>query len=162
MDKSAILELVVRKLQDQMTTNTQGLDRVRQGAIDAPGAMQSKSDTTKVELGRVADQLLEVIDKRRREADALREFAAGMKSGICTAIGVGALAYIEIDGTEEQTFFFLPAAAGMHLEVDGLSVQVVSMDAPFTRNLLGRRAGETITVPISRGVTRTYYIISII
>lgn len=54
MDKPAILQLVIRNLEEEIARNEQSYKSVRQGAIEAPGTMQSKSDTTKSELSQVA------------------------------------------------------------------------------------------------------------
>ena len=62
------------------------------------------------------------------------------------AVALGALATLEARG-RRAVYFLGPAHGGLDLEIGGVEVTVITAASSLGRSLLGRRAGESISLP---------------
>ena len=161
MEKRVLLASVIDQLRTEIAGSEASLARVRQAAIEAPGAMQSKSDTTKAQLSSVANQMLKLITDKCRAVSHLVQFESQTGWEQCTTVIAGALVDVEIDGREGRRFLLLPDGGGMKVDDNGISVQVLTLAAPLAVELRGRGVGEGDQISLS-GRQRTFRITRIV
>jgi hypothetical protein len=108
----------------------------QQRAREAPGAMQSKSDTSKRELSNLSNAL------SGRSIDLKTNlFLAGSLVGkTANAIGAGAMALLKLNGNQE-VFFILPGGEGTSFQFSGLEINVLSPQAPVVKAMFGKKEG---------------------
>ena len=69
---------------------------------------------------------------------------------------------VELSLNGNRAFYFIaPQGGGLITQIDGKAVQVITPNSPLGEVLLGKKAGEEISVDV-RGSTRTYSIISVV
>ena len=111
--------------------------------IDAPGAMQSHHDTTKIETGWLIDGLV----KRRKAVEntlsVLTEIASVMQSREFDHVLSGALVTLE-HLNDVLRFFIVPDGEGSNVKIDEWDITLMSPTAPICSQLLGKEVGDTI------------------
>lgn len=109
----------------------------------ADGANQSKSDTTKHQLGLEQDAAIETfrsIDFFLSNADKELPSPPNREN---VAIGSA----IVLDSTLQEareTYFIVPRFGGITFAVDGLAIQTLSIDSPLGSRIMGKQVGWTI------------------
>ena len=98
MDKLAIVGAFIELLKGEIQGAKRRLETARQASIDAPGAMQSHSDTTKYQMGLVADGLRRFISEKEEAVSALAYFRSTFSGNASTIIGPGSVAEVESGG----------------------------------------------------------------
>jgi hypothetical protein len=123
------------------------LATIRQASIDAPGAMQSHSDTTKFQMGGLADELATSILGRRRAVEALEKLLrGGMMENPSVVLG-GTIVEVEDVVGVKAFYFVLPEAGGIEVDRDGQTIMVVTYYAPLAAAFLGKAAGTVVDFP---------------
>ena len=72
MNKQKLLQYVIETLTQREKNAQQSLEAARQAAIEAPGAMQSHSDTTKWQMSRRAEAIERSLFETQRALNALK------------------------------------------------------------------------------------------
>lgn len=159
MNKQKLLQFVIETLTQREKSAKQSLETTRQAAIEAPGAMQSHSDTTKWQMSRRA----EVIERSLFETQkALRALKHLMDHPPTITKGSG-YAIVELKNLDDglmAKYFLLPAGGGDTYEVDGEEITVLNMGAPMARAFIGTVAGDEVEIKI-QGMTRQFSVISV-
>lgn len=161
MDKKEIVLAIVAELTREKEELTASLETTRQAANDAPGAMQSHSDTTKYQMSQLAERIAESL--RQREI-AIRELVVFTDEGThgepAKRIELGSLVEVEVEGGEKKRYIILPAGSGIQITRDDFRILVVMPTAPIAAALLDKRQGDTVNVRLPAG-NRTMRIVSI-
>ena len=153
MNKEALLRMTIEKFRKEQHEMEKRLETVRQAAIDAPGAMQSHSDTTKSQMSRLAEEMAGSIVKKRETIRALESFSLERYEQSTDKVQVGSLVEVESQGDELERYIILPGGAGLELEdEDGINVLAVSPDSPLAGVLLGRRKGSQIKFQVGQKI----------
>jgi len=63
-DKQAVFDLVIGKIEKEIAKDEGTLAGLRQASIDAPGAMESHSDTNKFQSGSLANSVGLLIEEK--------------------------------------------------------------------------------------------------
>jgi transcription elongation GreA/GreB family factor len=146
MNKTILRERILAQLRATLALQVGAAQLSRDEAISEESRAENPYDTHSLEAGYLAEgqarQAVEIEESIAIiSALPLPDFAPG------APLALGALAEIR-DGRGEVTCYFLgPRAGGIEVTVEGRKVLVVTPQSPVGRQLLGRRAGDTVQLP---------------
>ncbi|MCL5733872.1 MAG: GreA/GreB family elongation factor [Patescibacteria group bacterium] len=150
MNKNNLISSVIKELTSQLSELKSSYQSARQASNEAPGAMQSHSDTTKFQMDQIARNIeKDIKDKERAvvEIKNLLDKPSLLKTS--RTAGFGSLVFAEIN-RKKNHFFILPGGSGIHIKPD---ILVVSPPAPVAIALMGKTAGEAFDVSLPAGMT---------
>ncbi|MBI3335465.1 MAG: GreA/GreB family elongation factor [Candidatus Portnoybacteria bacterium] len=159
MNKQRLLQCVVETLTQREKNAQQSLEAARQSAIEAPGAMQSHSDTTKWQMSRRAEAIERSLFETQRALDALKHLVDHPPT-ITKGSGYAIVEVENLDDGSRAKYFLLPAGGGNTYEVEGEEITILSIGAPLARTFIGSVAGDEVEVKI-QGATRRFSVISV-
>jgi transcription elongation GreA/GreB family factor len=158
LDKSALLELVLAHLAQDVAKAQASAQATRAGAVHEEARPENEKDTRATEASYLArgqaarvEEMVETIT-RLRFLD-LRTFAAD------DPIGPTAVVHVHVDG-EERRYFLVPQGGGLEVEHEGHRVQLLTPSSPVGRALLGKRAGDDFEVRVGRRL-REYEVLEV-
>ncbi len=142
MDKSALVQAILDRLEAELATQTAAAESSRAEATDPDSRAEGKFDMRGQSAGYLAagqgKLAAEIADARAAYRSlALRAFAPG------EAIAIGALVTLEARGRQE-VYFLGPSRGGLELNIAGLAVTVITAASTLGKNLLGRTAGQSL------------------
>lgn len=140
--KRHILNMIIASLRRELDACMMAAREATAAATDPGSKAENKYDTRSLEASYLArGQALRVSELHEAvltfETLSLIEFAPNQ------AIITGALVVLA-DKNEEALYFFGPCAGGTSVELDGQEILVITPASPLGRELLGKKAGETI------------------
>jgi len=159
MIKHELLQRVIDKLKENSESAKQNLATAKQAVIDAPGAMQSHSDTTRWQMSRRVEAIENTISETLRALNALELLMRAPP----TVTKCSSYAVIEAQNLDDGTrakYFLLPAGGGSKYEVDGEEITVLTVGAPMARAFMGASAGDEVELKI-QGTTRRFSVIAV-
>ncbi len=159
MNKQKLLQCVIETLTQREKSAKQSLETAKQAAIEAPGAMQSHSDTTKWQMSQRAEAIKQSLFETQQALGALKH----LMDHPPTVTKGSSYAVIEAENLNDGSmakYFLLPAGGGDTYEVDGEKITVLTMGAPMARALIGAVAGDEVEVKIQE-TTRRFNVVSV-
>lgn len=159
MNKQKLLQYVIETLTQREKNAQQSLEAARQAAIEAPGAMQSHSDTTKWQMSRRAEAIERSLFETQRALNALKYLVDHPP----TITKVSGHAIVEVENLDDGSmakYFLLPAGGGDTYEVDGEKIVVLNMGAPLALAFIGTVTGDEVEIKI-QGTTRRFSVVSV-
>jgi len=138
--KNEILDKLIEKLRKLCESTEIEVGSVSAAAIDAPGRNESRYDTSKVELGYLANSLSKKVSEIETIINTLTAFS--LPDEIST-IRVGSLVTV-LNDKNEQTLFLLPVGGGNKLVVDELEIMVMSKTAPLFSAIINHKINDEI------------------
>jgi hypothetical protein len=146
MDKRAILSSFLEQLAAEITRATEAANRTRSDATHEEARPENDKDTRALETSYLArGQALRAVDLERIERHirfmTLRDFAPD------DPIDVSALIEVDADGTNVW-YLLAPAAGGRSIAHAGITIEVISPEAPLGRALIGRVRGDDLEVRV--------------
>lgn len=140
MDKQTLIDGIIAQLTVRYEVLARASAAARDEATHGDSKAESKYDTRGLEAGYLANgqamQAEEIaLSIESLQVMDLREYAP------TDPIGIGALVEVTFSGLPEW-YFLGPSTAGTDVEIDGKKITVISMEAPLTRQLVGKRQGE--------------------
>lgn len=145
MDKKLILNKIIDKLNENMKSVQSNYNTYKKFSSEAPGAMESHSDTSRFQYGALASDTashLEEIKKAIKNINDSQDISYDQ-------VTVGALLKMEEDG---KIFYFLmvqEGAGGQKLEYDGVMIQTVPDNSPIGGSLLSKKDGDEVQINIA-------------
>jgi len=160
MDKTLVLEAIIARLQADMALYAGAANAARAEATDEQSRPENKYDTRGLE----ASYLARGQSRQARETEtALEQFgalAAALRPAAPGAgIAVGMLLKLQT-GRETTHYFLGPRAGGTEVTVGAQDVVVLTLQSPLGKQLVGHRAGETLTLDWG-GTARATKIVSV-
>ncbi len=145
MDKTALLEAIIRQLQSELTLQTEAALASRDEATNEESRAEDKYDMRSQSAAYLAAGQAKFATEIAAAIAAYRNlrprpFAPG------EAAGVGAVVTLEARG-RPACYFIGPLHGGLEVVFDGTPVIVITAGSPMGRQLVGRRAGETVELP---------------
>jgi len=144
MDKRSILRVLVTTLEDEVARATQSAERTREDAVHDEAKPENDKDTRALETSYLArGQAQRVVDLE--QASKRVAFMEVRDFGPDDPIDVSALVQIETEGETEPRWYLLAVAGGGRtIACEGLSIEVITPQAPLGRALIGRQTGEDL------------------
>jgi len=145
-DKSELIESLTDRLGVELEKIVLSAESTRQASINAPSAMQSRYDTSRIEQGYLAD--------------TLNMRSVGLKKGLHSlgflslpenpiTVGVGCVVRVKDDfGTDD--YLILPYGGGETIETAQGEVIVVTPDAPLAQSMMGLKKRESGSYTVNR------------
>jgi len=155
--RESVLTAVVAYLEERFGRLYRASQTAREEATDQDNRAESKYDTRSLEAGYLANgQAMQA----EATADSLRDYrmflsevteqggAAAEKEEEADAgvIRSGSLVTLRLGATKE-TFFIGLDSGGFDVEVDGITVTVLSLASPLAEQLLGKKKGALTRQP---------------
>ena len=153
--KKEVIKALLEKLSEALSLAERQLEQARQGAIEAPGRMQSRYDSAKQEFSYLAESYQKRIFQIKNEISTLEEWKVRQTSK--EIVDVGSLVETEEDRNKKKSFYFiLPAGAGEIVKNRRLrkTITIISVKSPLAKELLNKRVGDSLVIA-SRKLTIT-------
>lgn len=151
MNKAALRDAILQQLRQDLATQTKAAEMARDEAISEESRPENKWDTHSQEAAYLAEGQAKLAAEILGSIEifttlSLPAFAPD------DAIAVGAL--VRVEGGRSPAWYFVgPRAGGLEVQVDGRDILVLTPQSPLGRQLLGKRAGDTLQMPGRGGVT---------
>lgn len=142
MLKSAVLEAILTRLDSELETLTRGARAAFAAATDPDSKAENKYDTRTLEASYVARGQAQ----RVTEVQAARHQYATLQTAASETIRLGSLVELEIAGRCDH-YFIGPSEGGLEILVDGSEILLITPASPLGTRLIGRTAGESVTLP---------------
>jgi len=159
VNKPAIRDAILQQLRADLALQVGAAQLARDEAISEESRAESKYDTH----GQEAAYLAEGQAKLAGEIEANLTLFTAMSLpdfGPTDVIALGAV--VELAARSKSTWYFLgPRAGGLEFQIDGRSILVLTPQSPLGRQLLGKRAGDTVQMPGRGGTTTGQKILSL-
>ena len=143
MSKEAVLKAILAQLEIELETLTRGAKASFAAATDPDCKAENKYDTRTLEASYVARGQAQRVTELQ---EAMRNFAALPATGGPT-VKMGSLVELGMDH-----YFIGPAEGGLEITVDGQEVMVITPTSPLAARLMGKTAGEKVTLPSGQAV----------
>jgi hypothetical protein len=146
VNKADLRERILDQLHATLALQVDAANRSRDEAISEESRAENQFDTHSLEAGYLAEgqarQAADIEDSIKIvSALPLPDFAAG------APIALGALAEIHDSRGAVAWYFLSPRAGGLELQFAGRPLLVVTPQSPLGRKLIGRHAGDSVTLP---------------
>lgn len=159
MNKQKLLQYVIEALTQREKSAKQNLETTRRATIEAPGAMQSHSDTTKWQMSRRAEAIERSLFETQQALRVLKSIG-DYPPTITKCSGYAIIEVENLDDGSRSKYFLLPAGGGDTYEVDREEITILNMGAPMARAFIGTVAGDEVEVKIQE-TTRRFSVISV-
>lgn len=145
MDKSALRTAILARLEAELALQTAAAEASRDDATDPDSRAEGKFDMRGQSAAYLAAGQAQLATEI---AEALTAYQAlpWRAFGPAEAVALGALATLEAQG-RRAVYFLGPARGGLEVEIGGVAVTVITTASSLGRQLLGRRTGETLSLP---------------
>ncbi len=149
VNKPAVRDAILLQLRAELATQARAAEMARDEAISEESRPENKWDTHSQEAAYLAESQAKLAAEIGASIDLLANmplpaFAAG------DPVALGALITVEAAAgtrTRRLNYFLAPRAGGVEVVVDDAPVLVLTPQSPLGRQLLGKRVGDTLTVP---------------
>lgn len=148
MDKGALVAAAVRQMEGELAVLAAAAQSAREEATDAESRQEGKYDMR----GQTAAYL---AAGQAKLASELASAIAGYRALPIEPLAEGAPAnvgsVVAVDCRGKRLWYFLvPSRGGMEIAVDGAVVLALTPASPLGRQLMGLRAGDSVSVPSGR------------
>ncbi len=145
MNKLALRDQILLRLRAELATQTAAAHLARDEAISEESKPENQYDTHSLEAGYLAEGQARLAAEIQGSIEFYHTLVpAAFQPGDPIAIG----ALVEVQANGHSTWYFLgPRAGGLEISVDGHAVLVLTPQSPLGRELLGRREGDSVSVP---------------
>jgi len=142
MNKAALRDALVARLEEELALQTAAANASREEATDSESRQEGKYDMRGQSAAYLAAGQAKLVQEIGEAIGAFRALpsAAAAPGG---AVGLGSLVVLE-QGGERQAYFVGPARGGLEVELEGVAVTVVTPGSVLGAKLLGRKPGDRI------------------
>lgn len=141
MDKKLIIEKIILRLEKRITDLEKSIKEIKKDAISSPSAMQSWSDTSRFQLGKLASNLKSSASRLKQCIKELKkiEFSKKYKK-----IEVGAI--VKTKKNKKICFYFIspPNSGGETFKLNNLQIIILSIDSLLAQSLINKKVGDII------------------
>lgn len=143
MQKSAVLDAILTRLDSELETLTRGARASFAAATDPDSKAENKYDTRTLEASYVARGQAQRVSELQAARHSFGLLKAG---GAGDAVRLGSLLALET-ADHADLYFMGPAEGGIEVNVEGQEIMVITPASPLGARLMGRIVGEKITLP---------------
>lgn len=140
VQKELFIKKVLEKIDSEIAELENGARSNHKASVDAPGAIQSHSDTSKFQSKVAEENIEQIISKRKSQRAAIEEMKI---PDAVNDSGMGTFVLVEDDGIEKR-YAILPGGAGIEIW-DGEDLDLYTVITPETsigKALMGKRPGD--------------------
>lgn len=148
MDKFWLQQQVLERLAADLRQTEQAVRTAHETATHAENIAENKYDTLGLEAAYLASGQARRAQAIREALGHWRQFRA-LAYDASKGIQLGALVCLVDADDRQQQFFLGPAGGSMPLACGAQRVQVISSDAPLARAMLGKCAGDEVSLQIA-------------
>jgi len=141
--KQEIKNELIRLIEAEIAIDESQLAALVSQANDAPGAMQSHSDTTKSQFSNMAAQHQASIADRRESLAILKELE--MTALTNEAINVGSMVKAQRE-VGETWYIMMPIGGGRTITTSNMSITVITPGTPIGDLIFGKMPGDTVNL----------------
>lgn len=161
IDKRKVIEQAISRLSDELSALVQAAKAAHEAATHEESRAEDQHDTRGLEASYLAGaqaaratELQKIISVFRQLP--IREFAENEPAVI------GALVELELEPSGKRSFHFIaPLGGGISVNLNGISIQFITPQAPLGDALLGKQVGDLVEVEAAQGLTREYNVIRV-
>jgi transcription elongation GreA/GreB family factor len=145
-DKTALLKTLLANLQ----TNLDALVETANIARDAATGEESKAENKYDTRGLEASYLAGAQSKRAIELqESIYRITTLSLKDYDQDVTIASTAIVELDMNDIKKYFFLlPVAGGISLQVNGITLQTLTVEAPLGRELIDKSVGDSFEFQI--------------
>lgn len=146
MNKRALLNRIITRLQGELDMLTQAALSTHAEATDEENKAEDKYDTRGLEASYLAIGQSKAAEEA---AQAVAQFSAltAKDFGPGEPVSLGALVVLEMNG--HSTHYLMgPRAGGTEIEHEGETVLVITPQSPLGRQLMGRTQGTVLSLEL--------------
>jgi transcription elongation GreA/GreB family factor len=145
IDKEELRRVIVARLDAELATLVGAANSARAEATDVDNRQEGKFDMRGQLAAYMAAGQAKLAEELGQAVNAYRQLPLPPAS---KDEGASVGCAVRLDAPKGRFWYFLgPARGGMDVEIDGVSVTVVTASSPIGRALLGRRVGEAVGLP---------------
>lgn len=153
MNKKKIVELLLIKLNEVRAATIKSYEGYKKASAEAPGAMQSHSDTSKFQIGILADSAMQRVQNIDKLIDVLHQIKQFQDTDN-KSVQVGTIVQTEENGKIVYFFIVPEGAGGQKFESDDIFIQTVSINSPMGKAMFSKTTGQEVEIQVPAGVKR--------
>lgn len=135
--KSKVLRLLKRTVKEKIQTIEASIESAKTAALEAPGFMQSASDTTKSEMGQLIEGLIKEKAKYKKLLFEIDEQENKFyDSNLFKLIG----------NDEKKYFFIIKNGGAINITLADKNVTSISPDTPLAKKIMTKDVGGEIEI----------------
>ncbi|MCK9800208.1 transcription elongation factor GreAB [Pseudomonas sp. MAFF 302030] len=148
MNKSAVHQLILEKLRDDLDIAQRAAQTAYETATHEENIAENKYDTLGLEASYLAAGQAKRVEEIR-QALTLCQNLTLRPYDEQQGIQVGALLGLEDEHGHEQWLFLAPDGAGLKVYVVGQLITVITPRSPLGKNLLGKFEGDDVEIVVA-------------
>lgn len=138
IDKQKLFKILEGRIKKEIIKTERAFNSAMKGFREAPGPMQSASDTTRAEQDR-----LQTI--YRQKLDGLKKGIVDLEKLVLVDSGIikeGSLVVCE--NNHQEIYWIVNIGAGENLKVNNKGIRTISSNSSLAQALLGRKQGDIV------------------
>jgi hypothetical protein len=149
LSKKDILQKVIISLSESVKKAGQSLSLMNNDINDAPGAMQSHSDTTRFQLTSIVDGLEKSYQEKSKELELLNQFLQTDFNNSKFDISViGSVVTIKKSNNLLENYFIVPGGSGIKVDYNGKKIVCITPASPLGKAIIGKKKGQSFAYSI--------------
>ncbi len=139
--KKEILNKLLTQKQEELAATGAALEKIKQTAIEAPGRMESRYDSTKQEYSYLVNDTLGAFERIESEIKEIKLLSTNTKHTPSTVIENGSLIRATLDG-QEKIYLLLTFGSGEAISDETIgTINIISTSSPIGEILLNKSSG---------------------
>ncbi|MDP0490931.1 MAG: hypothetical protein Q7Q71_07780 [Verrucomicrobiota bacterium JB023] len=143
MNKSELLQAVLREVREERLRLSTALEESRSAATDPDSKAESKYDTRSLEVSYLAAGQAKQLKDLEQSVRILESLEPRSFEGY-EPIELGALVELEVEEAVWKKYYLLPAGGGVTVAFDGHEVTTLAPGSPLCEKLIGLRIGDQV------------------
>lgn len=145
MNKNSLLQAIIERLADDLEVSRRAAQTAYETATHEENVAENKYDTLGLEASYLATGQARRMEEIRHGLLRYQQFKLRDYDDEA-GVELGALVQLQGAGKPLQWFFLGPEAAGLKVDCAGQQVMVITPLSPLGKGLLGKLAGDDLTV----------------
>jgi transcription elongation GreA/GreB family factor len=158
MNKTHVIEHLKFALEAQLNNAKQAAKAAHDAATHEESVAETQYDTLGLEAAYLAQGQAERVNECYK---SIKQFEAIFKEPTHNKVIISSLVCLEDENTAQKWFYLGPAAGGLTVEVKGLTIQVVTPEAPLGKQLLGKQLDDEVSLTIA-GNNHEYEVVEVL
>jgi len=143
LDKPALLDALRLRLHDNAAALRRAHEQAKGAATHVEARAEGPKDMRSTEASYLARGLAERAESARVDALKFDAFEAPPFEADAS-VALGACVVLEDEGGQRAHYLLVPAGGGEKLELEGVEVRALTLQAPLSQQLLGCTVGDEV------------------